>query len=610
MTDAHAWVPLILRRIANKLCHPLGINPFPRAFEYAVAIDRATAFDEICKANIWNSSDSVSGPGSELEKTRIYRAALVKLIQEKHFTSMFDAPCGDLNWMPSVLAHVNMRYEGGDIAPSVVAAVKARHPALSIRQFDIGTDIFPEVDVWHCRDCLFHLPFADIRAALQNFVKSGIPYALITTHRARLLHRNLELSGVGFRLLDMERAPLSLPKPLAYLSDFRPGKDFPRYVGLWSREMIQEALKDDLPIIYVLDASIAVTGAFISARHDAMALKDSARTVLVLPRGSAIPEAELKDFWRIDYVPVVNLSKSVKAIIRYLPALFIGAWQLKRLMRRDGAKHLQLNDFFLMQGAVLRLLGYRGHIATWVRCEPVRFAGFLAKPMLAIAAASASRMVTVSSFIRGLLPSYEVEIIPNFYAGRTRSSAPDAVGEKNIVYVGNYIRGKGQDMALRAFAIAAKQDATLKLSFYGADMGLHKNRDYRASLEIAAQQLGIASRVVFGDFIPDTYHVLETAYAALNCSVSESFSRTVLEANGAGVPVIATASGGPQEIVKDGVTGYIVPVNDAEAVAARIITLATNPQLAAQMGQAAAEHIRQHFSEAVVHEKLRAVLSI
>ena len=237
-------VPLLVQRIANRLGRPFGINPFPRAFEYDLPAEQNVhAFDTIYEENRWGSRNSRSGVGSELAATRRYRTALATLMRQRRFASMFDAPCGDLNWMPSLLAEVAIHYEGGDISAALVAQLAQRYPQLAIRQFDICRDGFPESDVWHCRDCLFHLPFADIRRALENFVASGIPYALLTTHRAFLLHRNLDLKGIGFRFLDLERVPISLPRPLAYLPDYKAGSDFPRYVGLWSRDMIAQALE-------------------------------------------------------------------------------------------------------------------------------------------------------------------------------------------------------------------------------------------------------------------------------------------------------------------------------------------------------------------------------
>ncbi len=241
--EPHQWLPLGVRRVVNIFGRAFGINPFPRLFEYGMAaLNRASAFEEIYQKNFWGSPESRSGVGSELKATRRYRAALAKLMRERRFQSIFDAPCGDLNWMPSVLAQVPLAYQGGDICATLVSNLERQHPALAIRQFDLCRDAFPKADLWHCRDCFFHLPFADIFAAFEQFIASEIPYMLLTTHRARWLHRNLDISSVGFRFIDFERAPFSFPKPLALLPDFRRGVDFPRYVALWSREAVCDAL--------------------------------------------------------------------------------------------------------------------------------------------------------------------------------------------------------------------------------------------------------------------------------------------------------------------------------------------------------------------------------
>jgi hypothetical protein len=108
--------------------------------------------------------------------------------------------------------------------------------------FDIIADPFPETDCWHCRDCLFHLPFEAIHQALANFTSSGIGHVLITSHRSRILHRNLDVGFGGFRFLDLECAPFFLPPPLKRIPDYRRGHDFPRYVCLWSRDQIAQAV--------------------------------------------------------------------------------------------------------------------------------------------------------------------------------------------------------------------------------------------------------------------------------------------------------------------------------------------------------------------------------
>lgn len=242
-TDMYANVPLIIRRVMNRIGKPVGVNPFPRVFHYDLAGENTQqTFDAIYQKNHWGSDESASGVGSEILATARYRRSLAALIRARNLTSMFDAPCGDLHWMPLLLKETQIAYLGGDVSPLVVAGANARHPELAVRTFDLTRDAFPKADVWHCRDCLFHLPFADIRAALHNFAASRIPYALLTTHRARLLHKNLDVRKVGFRYLDLERPPFNLPRALTYLPDYRFGAEFPRYVGLWSNQMIAQAL--------------------------------------------------------------------------------------------------------------------------------------------------------------------------------------------------------------------------------------------------------------------------------------------------------------------------------------------------------------------------------
>lgn len=247
MDEEVATGPILLaKRIVNRLGRPFGINPFPRAFPNPTTgqlTDRADVFDSIYRSNFWGSGESRSGVGSEVDFSMAYLARLRALVSERKLGRLFDAPCGDLNWSIGLACDPNVAYAGGDISASLIADLREAHPEVDLSIFDICSDPFPPADVWHCRDCLFHLPFADIRRAFENFARSSIPYALLTTHRARWLHRNLDVPLGGFRFLDLERPPIGLAPAEAYLPDYRKGSDFPRYVGLWSRAAIAESLR-------------------------------------------------------------------------------------------------------------------------------------------------------------------------------------------------------------------------------------------------------------------------------------------------------------------------------------------------------------------------------
>jgi hypothetical protein len=238
-------VRLLAVRLANLIGKPFGIDPFPRAFPNPTTGDldlREDIFNRIYESNFWSSPESRSGVGSEGTFAAQYRRKLKALLDKRRLTRMFDAPCGDLNWISALANQPDFDYQGGDISPSLIIALQSRFPDINVQRFDICADPFPAAEVWHCRDCLFHLSFDDIHKALANFAVSEIPFALITTHKARI-HKNLDVETGGFRYLDLERAPVGLPEADTYIKDFRLGSDFPRYVGLWRREAIAAAVE-------------------------------------------------------------------------------------------------------------------------------------------------------------------------------------------------------------------------------------------------------------------------------------------------------------------------------------------------------------------------------
>jgi hypothetical protein len=140
--------------------------------------------------------------------------------------------------MPKLIQVAAVEYIGGDISSVVINEALEIFPAFDLRVFDITEDKFLDANVWHCRDCIFHLPLSAIKAVLANFSKSKIPYALITSHRSFLMYRNLDVNFRWVRVLDLERSPICLPPPIVRMPDSKFGIDCPRYVCLWSPEII------------------------------------------------------------------------------------------------------------------------------------------------------------------------------------------------------------------------------------------------------------------------------------------------------------------------------------------------------------------------------------
>ena len=141
-------------------------------------------------------------------------------------------------------------------------------------------------------------------------------------------------------------------------------------------------------------------------------------------------------------------------------------------------------------------------------------------------------------------------------------------------------------------------------------MGLDKNRAYRARLEEQAQGCAVADRIRFGGFLDDTREPLRAARAALVLSESESFSLTSQEASACGVPVIATRCGGPEEIVEDGKTGFLVDVGDVDGTADRMARLLSDAELAREMGRHGAELVVERFSSQAFRAQLAGLFGL
>ncbi len=192
-----------------------------------------------------NPSGPGSGPGSSLRYTEGLRARLPHLLAGYRVKTLLDAPCGELNWILDCDLGIE-RYIGMDIAPDIIAHNQAR--GLPGREFlcaDITRAALPGADMMLCRDCLFHLPHADIWRFFRNFAGASIPWLLTSSH---LSPRNVSVETPGdFRFLNLLIEPFKLPPPREVLPDYLAHNKHPRFLFLWSRaEIIGWLAKADL----------------------------------------------------------------------------------------------------------------------------------------------------------------------------------------------------------------------------------------------------------------------------------------------------------------------------------------------------------------------------
>ena len=117
----------------------------------------------------------------------------------------------------------------------------------------------------------------------------------------------------------------------------------------------------------------------------------------------------------------------------------------------------------------------------------------------------------------------------------------------------------------------------------------------RAELESLRDSLGLAGRVIFLGARNDIPNLLSMADAFVMTSRTEGLPMAMIEAMGAGLPVISTAVGGIPELLSGG-AGLTAPAKDPDGISQAMATLLTDPVQRSQMAQRAREKIETHYS--------------
>jgi glycosyltransferase involved in cell wall biosynthesis len=175
------------------------------------------------------------------------------------------------------------------------------------------------------------------------------------------------------------------------------------------------------------------------------------------------------------------------------------------------------------------------------------------------------------------------------------SNVPRSGGVPVIGLVGRISPWKGQHIFLRAAAEVLKKYPGARFQIIGAP--LFAEQDYDRHLRELAAELGIESSVEFTGFQSNVDQWISRLDLFVHASTTgEPFGQVVIEAMAHAKPVVATRGGGIPEIVQDGVTGLLVPMNDAPAMSLAIDRILADPVAAGAMGAAGRRRVEEHFT--------------
>lgn len=287
------------------------------------------------------------------------------------------------------------------------------------------------------------------------------------------------------------------------------------------------------------------------------------------------------------------------------------AVKLARFIRSNGVDLVHTNSLKadLLGGMAARLAGVpvvwhvRDRIDDdYLPAVTARFFRFLCKflPSRVIANSSATADTIVRSAGRpsGSLPlGRKTEVVHDGVVIREAAVQSRAVNTSAplVGLVGRISPWKGQHVFLAAAAKVRERFPDVRFQIIGSV--LFGEQAYENMVRSLCTELGLDDCVEFTGFrtdVPDLIHGLDILVHA--STLGEPFGQVVVEGMAEGKPVIATNGGAIPEIVQDETTGLLVPMGDADSMAAAICRLIADPALGLQMGRRGRERVENHFT--------------
>ena len=320
-----------------------------------------------------------------------------------------------------------------------------------------------------------------------------------------------------------------------------------------------------------------------------------------------LPRHEVRDGVEIVRVPVLGRRSrsyaSLVSLLSYPPSAWVAAARLLARERFD-----VIHSHFAVPGGPAslppaRLAGlpqvlslHGGDIydpSKWLSPHRSRLlrttvTGVLRRSQIVVAASTNTRDNTYRFYgYRGPIELIPLGIRQPPVEPASRAALGLPQGVFLTVTVGRLVPRKAIHVMLRALSQPACADVHLAIVGSGPELD---------SLERLAAELGIAERVQFLGQVDETrkWQVLRASDAYVSSTMHEGFGLVYLEGMAAGLPVVTPNYGGQVDFLRDGETGFLVPPEDAEALAAAIARLRADPALAARMGRTNLERTPQY----------------
>lgn len=376
--------------------------------------------------------------------------------------------------------------------------------------------------------------------------------------------------------------------------------------------------------------SATANGIASATAHLARGLQDLGHQVTILTHHIDAPH----DDPRVIELPPGRLTLAERLMFRLAPDRSTRALMIRRLLAgarqavdRHGIEVLMIEESFGWAGALSRALPVPVvvtlHGPHWLhRVRPgrpkrgpeARREDWERAGLQSVAALiSPSRDVLVRTRAEWGLPQVPTTVIGNPIPIGPSGPPAAATTAPELLFIGRFDRIKGADLLLDAFCRIATAHPTCRLTFVGPDRGIVQTDGSVLHLAKALDQLpaAIRDRVrVLGQQSRDQIATLRRdCPITIVASRYETFGVALTEAMAAGSAVVSTRVGGCGEILRDGETGFLVPPEDAGALAQACLHLLADPALALRLGTAARADVAARFTPQVIAREVADFLA-
>ncbi|MCS7073099.1 MAG: glycosyltransferase family 4 protein [Bacteroidia bacterium] len=220
-----------------------------------------------------------------------------------------------------------------------------------------------------------------------------------------------------------------------------------------------------------------------------------------------------------------------------------------------------------------------------------------------ITAASAKMVVSkwTGEYFRTFYNLKNYNVVYNWYKSENQHHDTHRKYEsRKFVCLASHEDIKGMDVLVNAAIELKKRGLQFEVDLFG-------DGPQRQFLEQKVTSSNLSDKIRFHGFVSDNRDFFYDKLGLISTSYVDSFGLTLIEAMAHKTPVIATRAGGPEEIVKDGLTGFLIDRGDYVSLADKMQFLLENSAKAREMGNAAYEDFQENFSEHVVSNTVHSM---